>query len=65
MNIIKVARTKLNLTQNELSDILNVTTQTINAWENNKQVPSVSQLVKLSLHLKLTLDELMEHFSTL
>ena len=38
--IVKTVRHKLNLSQTELADALNVSFATINRWENNKVMPS-------------------------
>lgn len=37
-------RAKLNLSQQELADILKVSFTTLNRWENNKTVPSKKHL---------------------
>lgn len=37
---IKIVRDKLNLTQTQLAEALNVSYTTVNRWENEKVVPS-------------------------
>lgn len=39
-DIVKNVRFKLNLSQSELAEALNVSFATINRWENNKVEPS-------------------------
>ena len=39
-NLIIAIRAKLNLTQQQLADMLNVNFATINRWENRKRIPS-------------------------
>ena len=62
-NIIKINRAKMDLTQMELADKLGVAVQTIRKMERNEYSPTVHQLVQLSVHLELSLDELMMYFA--
>lgn len=57
--IIKECRTKKNMTQEELANILFVSRQLISKWENNKSYPDLNQLIQLSDYFDLSLDELM------
>lgn len=57
--IIKDYRTKKNMTQEELANILFVSRQLISKWENNKSYPDLNQLIQLSDYFDLSLDELM------
>ena len=62
-NIIKINRAKMDLTQMELADKLGVAVQTIRKMERNEYSPTVHQLVQLSVHLELSLDELVSAFT--
>lgn len=42
-----------DLTQAELADLIGVTRKTVNAWENGRGEPSVTELYKLEKVLKL------------
>lgn len=39
-NIVLIIRAKLNMTQQELAEILKVSFATVNRWENGKSIPS-------------------------
>jgi len=58
MIAIKVGRAKQGFNQKQLAEIMGVTVQTVSNWEQSRAYPSVHQLVKLSLNLDVTLDEL-------
>lgn len=45
---IKESRLKLGFTQQEVSEKLFVTRQTISNWENNRSTPDIDTLIKLS-----------------
>lgn len=62
-NTIYERRTELKLSQAELSDLVRVTRQTINAIENNKYDPSLSLAFKLAIVLNTTVDELFVYES--
>lgn len=57
-NIMKVQRAKMNLTQEQLADLVGVTRKTINTIENGKFVPSTILAIKLARVLGLTVEEL-------
>jgi len=57
-NHIKRERKKMNLTQEDLANIIGVSRQTINAIETNKYNPSVLLALKLSSVFSLTVNEL-------
>ncbi len=59
-NKIREIRKNLGYRQQDLSDALGVTRQTINAIENNKYDPTLSLAFKLSHFLGTTVDELFE-----
>ncbi|SCW47267.1 putative transcriptional regulator [Paenibacillus tianmuensis] len=57
-NTIKVQRAKINLTQEQLADLVGVTRKTINTIENGKFVPSTLLAIKLARVLGVTVEEL-------
>lgn len=68
---IKRIRTTFNLTQEELGQDLHLTRQTISNWEKGKSYPSIQDIVTISDHYKISLDELLKedqemlaHFET-
>ena len=56
-NTIKVERAKLNITQAELADRVNVSRQTINSIEIGKFVPSTVLALKIAKVFDTTVDE--------
>ncbi|KAF1299652.1 hypothetical protein BAU15_02695 [Enterococcus sp. JM4C] len=61
---IKKVRTKNQMTQKELAEVLKTTPQTISEWENNMSTPPVEALIDLSRHFKLSVDELLGNQQT-
>lgn len=59
-NILKL-RKKLGLTQEELSEKIDVTRQTISNWELNETQPNTNQLKLLSKALNISVDELIDN----
>lgn len=59
-NQIKQHRAALNLSQEELSEQIYVTRQTLSNWENSKTYPDVNSLLRLSDVFGVTLDELVK-----
>ena len=57
-NIIRNRRKELGLSQEELARRCGVSRQTINAIENNKYDPTLSQAFRLASELLLTVDAL-------
>ncbi len=53
-------RTAANLSQTELSDILDVSRQSVSKWETDSAVPDLDKLMKLCDVFGVTLDELTE-----
>lgn len=53
-------RLKCNMTQEQLADQLNVTSQTISKWENGLSCPDIMMLPDLTAVLGMTLDELFQ-----
>lgn len=56
---IKERRQKLNISQLDLANTLNITTQAISRWENGLSYPDFIILGELSNILKLSLDDLL------
>lgn len=56
---LKKSRLEKGLTQEELANKLNVTTQAVSKWENGKGYPDVTTLGNLAKALDLSIDELM------
>ena len=61
---IRKQRQSLNLTQQELAQVLDVTPQHISAVEQDKRVPSLSFLDKLAEKLGVSIDYLVSGKST-
>lgn len=59
-NTIKVERAKLNITQEELAQQLQVSRQSINAIETGKFVPSTILALKMSRFFKISLHDIFE-----
>ena len=59
-NFIKVERAKLNITQQELANAVQVSRQTINSIETQKYVPSTILSLKIALFFKVTVEQLFE-----
>ncbi|MFC3197641.1 helix-turn-helix transcriptional regulator [Parapedobacter sp. GCM10030251] len=57
-NTIKVERAKLNITQAELADRVNVSRQTINSIEIGKFVPSTVLALKIANVFDTTVDDI-------
>ncbi|HIY92989.1 DUF3955 domain-containing protein [Companilactobacillus sp. HBUAS56275] len=56
---IKKLRTSKNLTQEQLSQKLNVSRQTISSWENNRNLPDLEMVVTIAKTFQLSLDQLI------
>lgn len=57
-NSLKVERAKLNITQQELADKINVSRQTINSIEADRYVPSTILAIKISNVFKTTVNSI-------
>ena len=53
------SRERLNITRNEMAQILGVTVQTYGAYENGKREPSLEKLRKIAAALHASIDELL------
>lgn len=63
MNIgqqLKSARNKKKLTQEQLSEQIGISRQSISNWENSKSYPDIESLIKLSNIYDLSLDVLLK-----
>lgn len=57
---LKEARMKSHLTQEMVSEKLNVSRQTISNWENEKSYPDIINIIELSNLYSVSLDELIK-----
>jgi putative transcriptional regulator len=57
-NRIKVGRARLDLTQEQLADLIGVTRKTVNTVETGRFVPSTVLALKLARALRTTVDDL-------
>ena len=58
-NRIKALRRKMNLTQEELAERLNVSYQTISKWETGASLPDITLFPLLANFFDVTTDELL------
>lgn len=56
---LRAARTAKGYTQEELADLMEVSKQSVSAWENNRETPSFERLPRLRDALGAALDELI------
>ncbi|WP_436855887.1 helix-turn-helix domain-containing protein [Staphylococcus caeli] len=56
---IKLIRNKNNLTQEQFAEQLNISRQTVSAWENNRYFPDIEMIVDISKTFDLSLDDLI------
>ncbi len=54
-------RTERNLSQGDLSEMLDVSRQSISKWENGAATPDLDKIIKLSEVFKITIDELVKN----
>ena len=57
-NNIKTLRNKLNLTQKDFAEKIQVTAPTLNAYEKGTKKPNFDTLIKISQEFNISLDEL-------
>lgn len=57
---LKAARLKCGMTQEEVSEMIFVSRQSISNWENEKTFPDISSVIKLSDLYSISLDELLK-----
>ncbi len=56
---LKKYRTKRELTQEQLADVLGVSAQAVSRWENGTTYPDITLLPTIASYFEITLDELM------
>lgn len=52
-------RTKMNMSQGDLANALDVSRQSVSKWENNSAVPELDKLIKMSEIFGISIDELV------
>lgn len=57
---LKQARLQANLTQEQVADRIFVSRQTVSNWENEKTLPDIASVIKLSDLYSISLDELLK-----
>lgn len=57
---LKIERTSRNLTQKALAECLGIKTQSYQAYEKGVSLPSAENLIKISIVLGVSLDDLFE-----
>lgn len=60
-NKIKNIRVRLCLSQEDLSNILNVSRQVVSKWETDNEIPDISNLQELSKVLDISIDNLLNN----
>lgn len=63
-NKIAAARRKMNLTQDQLAEMLDVTRQSVSRWESETAYPETEKLVRLAKILELDLNYLLDEEAT-
>jgi len=58
---IRTLRKNKNLTQEQLAEVLSVTSQSVSKWENNLAVPDISLLPIIARFFGITMDELFNY----
>ncbi len=56
---LKLLRTKYKVSQQQLADIIGVTQQSINKYENHKVEPDIQTLIKLAEYFNTSIDYLV------
>ena len=59
-NTLKIERAKLNLTQQDLADKIDVSRQTINSIETNRYVPSTVLALKMAKLFGCSVNDIFE-----
>lgn len=57
---LRVLRTEANISQEELSEKLNVSRQSVSKWENNNGYPEMEKIIRISHIFQVSLDELLK-----
>lgn len=58
---IRVLRKNKNLTQEQLAEVLSVSSQSVSKWENNLSIPDVALLPVIARYFGITMDELFNY----
>ncbi|MBQ8134430.1 MAG: helix-turn-helix transcriptional regulator [Clostridia bacterium] len=58
---LRLLRTKNNISQQQLAEIIGVTQQSINKYENHKIEPDIQTLIKLAEYFNTSVDYLIGH----
>lgn len=59
MERLKELRKSRKITQTELANILNVEQTTVSKWENNRTIPDIDMLKKISNYFNVSISELI------
>ncbi len=59
-NRIKTEREKINMSQDDLAQKMNISRQAISKWETGSSYPDIEKILKLSEIFSLSLDELVK-----
>ena len=62
MNILKVARAKLGISQQKMAEKLEISRQQVVNYESKKQKPTLERVYALALAYKITAQEVLLHF---
>lgn len=54
-------RKKQGMTQDQLAEIMNVSSQAVSKWENDLSIPDIPVLIELSNYFHISLDELLKN----
>lgn len=60
-NKLQSLRIKNNFSRKQIAELVGVSVSTIGLYENNDRQPSLSVLVKLATHYKVSTDYLLDH----
>ncbi|HSL85679.1 MAG TPA: helix-turn-helix transcriptional regulator [Bacteroidales bacterium] len=52
-------RTRANMSQSDLADVLDVSRQSVSKWETNSSVPELGKLLKMSEIFEISMDDLV------
>ncbi len=58
INTIRVERAKLDMSQQDLADKVNVSRQTIHSIERGKKIPSVELAIKIAKFFEVRVEEI-------
>ena len=56
-------RSRMGMSQEDLANKMNVSRQSISDWQNDKRIPNLENLVKLSKELSVSLEYLMKYIT--